>query len=151
MKKNKAFTLIELLIVVAIVGLLISIVTAFLNDAKQKGKDTEKINSMSEVRRALQMYAVDYAGFPSATTSGLITGGYISSINPAILYVGRNNSGGLCSSGICPSYHLAVPLDNIGTPVLLSDSDQTTGTAIYGNSTNCLSAGGPDKCYDITP
>lgn len=150
MNKNKAFTLLELIVVIAIVGLLIAISVAFLKDAKEKGKDTAKINSMANVRKALQLYATDKGGFPSSTST-LVSGGYISSIDTNILYVGKDNSGDLCStSDLCSSYHLAVPLDNIGNPVLSSDSN-VIDAYINGISSDCHGNGTINLCYDITP
>ena len=148
---KKAFTLIELLIVIAIVGLFLAIVVAFLTDAKQKGKDTERVNSLAEVRKALQMYASDNNGFPSSTST-LKELKYISTINPAILYTGRTMDGMVCVSNSCPSYHLAVPLDNIANKVLSSDSDGITTGTINGKTKNCLDGlENIDQCYDIIP
>jgi len=151
MKKNKAFTLLELIVVVAIIGLLIAISVVFLRNAKEKSGDTEKIQAIAEMRKILQIYAVDNGGFPGSA-SALIDTDYVKTINKDILYTGRNNSGNICSSSVCASYHLAIPLANIGNPVLYSDSN-SIDTIIDGTKDNCISgtASDPNLCYDIIP
>lgn len=154
MNSKKGFTLIELLIVVGIIGLLTSVVLVFLTGAKQKGNDTSRINALAEVRKALQLYATDKGGFPSSTST-LITTGYIKTINPAVIYVGRNSNGSRCVLPSCPSYFLAVPLTSVTNKVLLSDSDgSVTGLppGYDGKTRDCLTGSGtPELCYDIVP
>ena len=149
-KLKKGFTLIELIVVIGIIGLLSAIILVFLTGAKQKGNDTAKINSMSEVRKALQMYASDYNGFPGSTTT-LAEKGYIQTINPGILYVGTDAKGLVCNTDSCTSYHLAIVLDDPTNIVLKADSNGISG-GINGNTKNCLPDGGlPNSCYDIIP
>ncbi len=54
--KQKAFTLIELLIVIAILGLLASIVGAALGSARAKGRDALRRQDMHQLRTALALY-----------------------------------------------------------------------------------------------
>ena len=152
MKKSKGFTLIELVFVIGIIALLTSIILSFLGNAKDKGGDAGKIQSLSEVRKALQLYATDNGGFPDSKTT-LMNSGFITSINPLLLYTGVDNSGNVCLVSPCPSYHLAIPLKNTGNEVLNSDSDAITG-GIDGTKDDCTPSGTastPDLCYDVTP
>ena len=147
---KKAFTLIELIVVIGIIGLLASIILVFLSSAKNRGNDTAKINSFSEVRKALQMYASDHVGFPDSTTT-LAAKGYIQTMDPHILYSGTDSNGNICYTESCPSYHLAIPLDDPTNLVLKSDSNSKVGN-IDGTTKNCLPGGGlPNSCYDIVP
>jgi len=149
MRKNRAFTLLELIIVVAIVGILLAISLAFLSDAKTRGNDTGKIQTMAETRKALQIYAADKGGFPDSITE-LVNSGDIDTIDPSILYVGLNGNN-VCNTSPCSTYHLAVVLKDINNGVLKTDSDQTTGS-YDGTTNNCLPGGGiPELCYDIVP
>ena len=152
MKKNKAFTLIELLIVVGIIAVLSAITFVFLGNARSAGTDAGKIEAMSETQKALQLYATDNDGFPSSL-SQLVNGNYIGSIDKNIIYAGVDSSGGVCTISPCPSYHLAVPLQSADNKVLSSDAEKTTG-GIDGTKDNCTSTGTastPDLCYDIAP
>lgn len=151
-KINKGFTLIELLVVVSIISMLSSMTFSFLGDARQKGRDTEKIKSVIEVRKTLQMYLTENGYFPN-NLQAVIEIKYISSINKNILYTGRDTSGNTCLNK-CPSYHLAVPLERTDNMVLKTDSDKVTSNAIDGTKDNCLTNGitsNPDKCYDLVP
>ena len=150
-KYKKGFTLIELIVVIGIIALLASIVLMFLGDAKNKGNDTAKIQTISDIRKALQSYAVDFGGFPA--TSAELTTKYIASIDSKVLYEGIDISGNTCTVSPCPSYHLAIPLQSKDNKVLSSDANITT-TLIDGKKDNCSTTGNisiPDLCYDVTP
>ena len=55
--KKRGFTLIELLVVIAIIGLLSSIVFASLNSARVKARDAKRLAEISEIKKALELFA----------------------------------------------------------------------------------------------
>lgn len=58
--------MIELLVVVAIVGVLASVVLASLNTARKKARDSRRISDLHQIRNALNLYASDNGGsFPT--------------------------------------------------------------------------------------
>lgn len=64
--KNKGFTLIELLVVISIIGILASITMTSLEGSRAKARDSYRIQSLIQVRNALEMYAGDNNGkYPS--------------------------------------------------------------------------------------
>jgi type II secretion system protein G len=72
MNLKKGFTLIELLVVISIIGLLSSVVLASLNNARSKARDSVRMAQTQQVRKALEMYAIDNNGtYPSAITTGI--------------------------------------------------------------------------------
>ncbi|MFA5934698.1 MAG: type II secretion system protein [Candidatus Paceibacterota bacterium] len=145
------FTLIELLVVVSIISLLTSMSFSYLGNARQKGRDTEKIRAIIEVRKALQMYATEKGYFPTAIDS-LINSEYIASINSNIKYEGLDSDlSTICTTAQCYSYHLAIPLEREDNKVLYSDKDLDINSGIKGYSSNCTSGTPPDKCYDLIP
>ena len=58
--KNKkyisGFIFIELLIVIAIIGVLVSYILASMSEARRKGRDTQRISDIRELRSALELY-----------------------------------------------------------------------------------------------
>ncbi|MCK4891368.1 MAG: type II secretion system protein [Candidatus Pacebacteria bacterium] len=69
LKLNKeGFTLIELLVVIAIIGILASIVLVSLNDARNKGYDTEMKSELSQIRNHMEMCYDENSGTYSGCT-----------------------------------------------------------------------------------
>lgn len=67
---KKGFSLIELLIIIVIMGILMALVTTNLFGARTRGTDSQKKSNLKELKTALQLYFVDYHGYP-VTDMGL--------------------------------------------------------------------------------
>ena len=65
MKKNYAFTLIELIIVIAILGILSSLISGNFITSLKKGRDTKRKNDLDQVQKALEMYYEDNNEYPA--------------------------------------------------------------------------------------
>ncbi len=76
------FTLVELLISIAIIGILSSIVIVNLSGFRERGRDTQRKSDILQIQTALELYRADQAGYPTtnnfpdctAANSGLIGG-----------------------------------------------------------------------------
>lgn len=82
MKKRNAFTLMELMIVVAIIGILASIALPRFADLIDKSKEGYTKGALSTLRSAVSIYFADNQGkYPADDLGSLVAGGkYISNI-----------------------------------------------------------------------
>jgi len=65
MVRKKAFSLIELLVVVAIIGVLAAIAFISYASSQKKSRDSQRIRDLGEVANALQLYNDKIGGFPA--------------------------------------------------------------------------------------
>lgn len=123
----RGFTLVELMVVIAIIGLLTSIVSLGLMSAKQKSRDSKRIADLKTIQLALSLYYNDNLMYPkniycTSTASGCGT------TAPLL--------------GLAPTYLPVVPKDpNAGT------QDCTNSSALNNVATNATNGG----CYHYTP
>ena len=61
---RRGFTLIELIVVIAIIGMLASIVMAVLVGAQKDARDKRRITDVKSLQNALELYYVDHQYFP---------------------------------------------------------------------------------------
>ncbi len=66
-KKNKGFTLIELMVVIAIIGLLSSVVLAAITNARQKAENSGTVQTVRQLQNQLAIYNLDNGGYPNPT------------------------------------------------------------------------------------
>jgi prepilin-type N-terminal cleavage/methylation domain-containing protein len=82
MKKN-AFTLVELLIVIAIIGVFTTILIGSISSSKAKGRDVQRITDMKQIQIALALYFDNKRTYPQPDMSSLDVlkvDGYIAAI-----------------------------------------------------------------------
>ncbi len=172
-KKQKGFTLLELLVVIGIIGLLASILVINLTSARRRARDTKRVADL----RNLQTAAEDYYGrsgkYPSLL-SDLVTGNQIPKwpmdpLAPAgTVCVGNSD---LCywyaaytpAGALGPqSYHMGASLEDQGSLLLNQDRDcnSTNGTGCPYVATYATPFNGADDtvgcgsavsryCYDV--
>src|SRR5690606_2156695 len=61
---ERAFTLVEILITVAIISILAMVIYGYLGGATAKGRDTKRHAEVSELALALRLYVEQYDAFP---------------------------------------------------------------------------------------
>lgn len=67
-KKRKAFTLVELLVVVAIIGILASLIILNLMKAKSASRDARRAGDISMIKKAVEAYFVENTKYPPTPT-----------------------------------------------------------------------------------
>jgi len=72
-KREKGFTLIEILIVVAIIGILSSIVLVGLGSFRSRGRDARRVADLREVQNALELYYAKTGAYPVGKNVGVAT------------------------------------------------------------------------------
>jgi prepilin-type N-terminal cleavage/methylation domain-containing protein len=75
MSRSAGFTLVEIMIVVAIIALLAAIATPAFLRARQRAQNTRFINDMRVAAHAFEMYAADYGDYPVNKAPGLVPDG----------------------------------------------------------------------------
>lgn len=73
MTNNKGFTLIEMLVVVAIIGLLSSVVVIGLGGSRSKARDARRIADVQQIQNSLELAYDPATGYPAAIPAGAPT------------------------------------------------------------------------------
>lgn len=74
LRKTFGFTLIEILVVIAIIGILASVVLVGLNEARAKARDSERVQTLRAFKTALELYYADYGKYPNDGASVPLAG-----------------------------------------------------------------------------
>ena len=72
-KNKKGFTLVEIMVVIAIIGILAAVVYASMDTARKKGRDTERKSNLKQLQAAVELYAQANGAYPSM---GCVSGGW---------------------------------------------------------------------------
>ena len=159
MSRKRAFTLIELLTVIAIIAILAAIILPVLARAKDNAYRNSDISNMNAIRAALQLYRVDQGAYPPALL------GYVT------LYASGPNMGQVIPADKLPGFLYNKRVPNLDTlrPAYNRVAANLTTTAVWpqadprppgtsalfdldGNGTldnsGCPSVSGPAPCDD---
>lgn len=153
------FTLVERLIVIAIIGMLAAIVVTNASKSRQGARDGQRVSDLASVQNALNLYFTDKKVYPA--TLSLLVPTYINFIptdpltNAQYKYAALDVNSTLSS---CETYHLGATLERSNTASLGQDADKNvlgtacTGSVVdfYGISLSCgASTAVPDQCFDL--
>jgi len=72
--KKHGFTLIELLVVIAIFALIANVTMLSLNKAKKDARDAKRVDNISQIRSALQLYSTEKLAYPAGDGVALGSG-----------------------------------------------------------------------------
>jgi type II secretory pathway pseudopilin PulG len=165
------------LVVIAIIGILASIVMVSLTTAKAKGRDAKRVSDLRSIQLALELYYNDNAKFPLNiyAASNSLSPNYLAVVPTDPLNSGACSSTASGTSGAgCYSYsasngtnnqncgintppvhyHLGITLEDSSNIALTQDVDEPTNTFNGATITNCLNSNpdfsGADPVYDLT-
>jgi prepilin-type N-terminal cleavage/methylation domain-containing protein len=149
-ERSAAFTLIEMLVVIAIIGILAALLLPALTSAREKARRTSCLNNLNQFSKGLESYCADFGGYfpcypgwgidPSANTLGGSTPNYAGVAYSAYI----NNTLYTCQmAGVAPidpaapyrsgadfwsRYRTIVPADAVLT-------DQPVSLPVFGGGT----------------
>lgn len=153
MNNKKGFTLIEVLVVVAIIGLLASIVIVSLGSARPRARDTRRIADLRETQNALELYYTKNNYYPPTSTWGALETA-ITGAGIGVTKISNDPLGGTrtydYAAGPTPSgalgaqsYVLRATVEDQSNPVLNNDVDGTV------NSLDCGATTLPEAYYCV--
>jgi len=67
---KKGFTLVELLIVIAILGVLVTIGLGSFRSSQARGRDAERKSDLKQIASSLELYFSDYEAYPDSIPWG---------------------------------------------------------------------------------
>ena len=156
LSKKDGFTLIEILIVIAIIGILSTIVLAQTNLARIRARDARRIADVSHIKGALELYLNTNQKYPDslANLTSTCGGG-----DPCMASVPSDPVGGgyfYCKISN-NSFHIGTDLEEAANPNIESNSSHATtnpcptigGDAIIGTPTAGCGGATDRYCYDI--
>jgi len=141
-RSRKGFTLIEILVVVAIIAILSSVVLVGLGPTRRIGRDARRISDLRQVQNGLELYFNKcgyYPGTAQATSlcgayaaiatwaalDGALTGSGIGiTIVPDDPTAGKNYSYGAATGGV--GYVVGAQLEDTSNPALQQSPNATT-------------------------
>lgn len=126
-KNKKGFTLIELMVSIAIIGILTAIITTNFTSSKAKSRDAKRVSDLAQIQLALSLYFDKFNSYPEVGPNG------------------NSNAGGVTSGGTAPhnvaftNYIAVIPRDPNGTVypyvVNVSKTDYIIKATLETNST----------------
>ena len=156
-KGQGVFTLMELLVVVAIMAILLAVIMVSVSSSRQKGRDAKRIGDVRALSNALELYRSTNNAYPTTLTP--LMPNYISTLpkdpstNLDYFYTGLDGT----VTNICTGYHLGASMETSNS-VMSSDADfssqggtlvnrcQNPGTSAFGGISYGTSANDGDKC-----
>lgn len=112
-KTSRGFTLIELIVVIAIIALLASVVLASLVKAKERARITWRKSQLVQLQTALALYYAKNGRYP-APNGGALCGGAMHSTTCPYGAYGTGINGYI--PGLVPTFMSALPLDPLTAP-----------------------------------
>ena len=74
MKQQKGFTILELLVSIAIIAILSTFILVSMGSIKEKGRDATRMSHLKQLSNALNLYYSNHNNFPVQVTQITITG-----------------------------------------------------------------------------
>jgi len=109
-KQNKGFTLLEILLVIAAIGILAAIVLVAINPNRQiaQARNTVRQADINTIQKAVEQYLIENGSYPSSISA---TPGYICNTGTEQVNGSTNCSGRVDLRELVPDYIAGIPRD----------------------------------------
>ncbi|HMJ07184.1 MAG TPA: type II secretion system protein [Chthoniobacterales bacterium] len=94
MRKNSGFTLVEIMIVVAIIALLAVIALPSFLRARQQAQNAKFINALRVATNAIETYSFEHSAYPPDSTRGIVPPGMETYLDQTLGWNGTTPIGG---------------------------------------------------------
>jgi len=123
LKRQSGFTIIELLIVIAIIGILATLVLTNFQGAQAKGRDTVRTSDMNSIYQKLEEFYNENGGYPDGALDGTVA-------------VGINEAAAVSTVDVFPGIDEGALTDEDGALIVESfaTTDPPATIAIPGNT-----------------
>ncbi len=151
---KRGFTLIEILIVVAIIAILASVVLVGFGPAQRQGRDTRRIADLRQVQNALELYYAKCGYYPGTAQATSPCGGFsqisswaslitsLTGSNIGVSQIPNDPSSGknyLYGTNIAgSSYTLGAVLEDANNPALQSSATGNVNNINCTGNTYCV-------------
>lgn len=116
---KKAFTLLELLVVIGIIAILVGLGTVSYGTAQKKARDARRQGDLANFQKAIeQCYSVNSYTYPTITGTGTATISYTcpaASGGPSLSITSPTTGTVFTVSSATSSYTVSIPLEGGGT------------------------------------
>ncbi len=157
---KKGFTLIELMVVIAIIGILSGVIIASLGSSRARARDGKRVSDIGQIQLALELYYEQNRKYPTTiSTDTDLSPVYMNSV-PKDPVGGVDYKYAVNSATSPTNYHLGAILEQMN-PASYNANENffscATGVSwtsgFRGDSQDCLCSasvpGQTDKCYDV--
>lgn len=143
-KINQAFTLMELLLVVAIIGILSTVLIVSVNPVRQlaKARDAERQSELTAILSSILQYSSEHSGDLPDTDGNPATSNFPTSATCIGTSGGCFNLAGAGVTGdhVVPVYMVSMPTDPKVAATGVPGTDANTGYTIYVDANGHLFA-----------
>lgn len=158
-KKNTAFTLVELMVTISIIGILSAITMISFSSSKAKARDTERVGEIQAIATALELYYSKYKYYPNLVS--VLVPNYLPSEpkDPSTGQGYKYVSFKADNLSSCSFYHLGAKLESFteGKGPLADDADLNDSSSTYSSYVVCSGSGtrfdgtsaNADEIYDL--
>lgn len=130
------FTIVELIVVIAVIGILYTIVIGSVSSSKAKSRDIKRIADISVIQLALERYYDEKKMYPASLSALYDYDKFLPATDPlgnGYLYAAAADSSfnTACNGGSCQYYHLGSKLE-LYNSVLTDDADKNSSSITGG-------------------